>query len=114
MSVHDPRGLQARRGRRRRWRAAVVSLTTMVSLWWLLLAAATVQLLPAPAASASKDGPGVVSGQTARVHLPGLSSLPIPVDRAAFDESQRGFRESDEEAIEHAFTAYEWIEVWHR
>jgi hypothetical protein len=101
-----------RRGRRRGWGAAVVSLTVIVLPWWLLIGAA-VQTLPAPAASAPKAGAEVSFGQTARIHLPGLSSLPIPVERVAFDESQRGFRESDEDAIEHAFTAYAWIEVSH-
>jgi hypothetical protein len=103
----------ARHYSRRRSPTAVVRLAAMVMIWWLLLATATVQLLPAPVASAPKGGPGVPSGRTARVHLPGLSSLPIPVDRAAFDEAQRGFKEGDEEAIEYVFTAYVWIEGSH-
>jgi hypothetical protein len=31
----------------------------------------------------------------------------------AFDEVQRGYRESNEALIDHAYTAYEWIEVSH-
>jgi hypothetical protein len=41
------------------------------------------------------------------------SALPIPVERVGFDESQRGYRESSEEGIDHAHTAYEWIAVSH-
>ena len=35
------------------------------------------------------------------------------MERAPFDESQLGYRESDEAAIEQAFTACEWIRVSH-
>jgi hypothetical protein len=102
-------------GRRRRgWGAAIASLTAIVLSWWVLIAVVTVQTLPAPLASASTAKTELAVAQSARVDLPGLSSLPIPVERAAFDEAQRGFRESDEDAIEHAFTAYAWIEVSHR
>src|SRR5688500_9550157 len=98
-------------GRRRGWGAAVVSLTGIVVIWWLLIAAVAAQTLPAAVASAPKADAGLAVGQTARIHLPGLSWLPIPVERAAFDEAERGYRESDDDAIEHAFTAYEWIRV---
>jgi hypothetical protein len=99
---------------RRGWGAAIASLTVIVLSWWILIAAVTVQTLPAPVALASTARTELAVAQSARIDLPGLSSLPIPVERAAFDEAQRGFRESDEAAIEHAFTAYEWIEVSHR
>ena len=98
---------------RRGWGAAIASVTVIVVSWWVLIAAVTVQTLPAPVASASTARTALAVGQTARVHLPGMDWLPIPVERAAFDESQRGFRESDEDAIEHAFTAYEWIRISH-
>jgi hypothetical protein len=101
-------------GRRRGWGAAVVSLTGIVVIWWLLIAAVAAQTLPEAVASAPKAEAGLAVGQTARIHLPGLSWLPIPVERAAFDEAERGYRESDDAAIEHAFTAYEWIRVSHR
>ncbi len=93
--------------------AAVSSITGIVVLWWLLIGMAVVQTTPAPVALAVVAGVVPVPGQTGRIHLPGMSWLPIPVERAAFDESQRGYRESDEAAIEHAFTAYEWIRVSH-
>jgi hypothetical protein len=79
-----------------------------VVTWWLLLAMVIAHVLPASVESATSE----------YVNLPGFvsadSRLPIPVERVAFDESQRGYRESDEEAIDHAFTVYEWIEVSHR
>jgi hypothetical protein len=90
-----------------------MGLTIVVVTWWLLIAGAVVPAMPAPVASSPKTGSGPAVGQAARVNLPGLDWLPIPVDRTAFDESQRGYRESDEDAIEHAFTAYEWIRVSH-
>ena len=90
-----------------------MGLTITVVTWWLLIAGVVVPSLPKPAASAPKTGAGLAVGQAARVHLPGSDWLPIPVARAAFDESQRGYRESDEDVIEHAFTAYEWIRISH-
>ena len=45
--------------------------------------------------------------------MPAYPLFPIPVERAAFDEAQRGYRESDEDAIEHARTTSEWIAVTH-
>jgi hypothetical protein len=86
---------------------AVVHIAMVVAVWWLLILAAA-GLVPAPVASVPKIG------RTAHIHVPGLPSLPASVDRAAFELAQRGFMESDEEKIEHAFTAYEWIEVVHR
>lgn len=90
-----------------------MGLTIVVVTWWLLIAGVVVPALPAPAASAPKTRPVLAVGLTVPVHLPGMDWLPIPVDRAAFDESQRGYRESDGDAIEHAFTAYEWVRISH-
>ena len=84
--------------------AAGGGLAAIVVTWWLLIGVVVVQTTPAPVVLAEDVG---------HVYLPGLSWLPIPVERAAFDESQRGYRESDEAAIERAFTAYEWIWVSH-
>jgi len=68
-------------------------------------------MLPAPTVAVP------VEGETAHVNLPGLvhayPSFPIPVERAAFDQAQRGYLESNEDAIEHAFAAYEWIAITH-
>jgi hypothetical protein len=55
----------------------------------------------------------MVAGEVARLYQPGMPYWPIPVERQAFDEYQRGSRESDEGAIEHAFAAFEWFEVAH-
>lgn len=95
-------------------RRAAAGLAIVVIAWWLVIAAAVAQLLPAPAVSAPKGSARASAGQAARIHLPGLPDLPVPVERAAFEEYRRGVRESDEEAIDHAFAAYEWIRVSHR
>ena len=50
-------------------------------------------------------------GVQAHVTLPGMKALPIPVSRLGFDTANRGFAESDEDAIEFAFAVSEWIEV---
>lgn len=55
----------------------------------------------------------LTEGTTAHVLLPGLPRLPIPVERAAFDEYQRGLRESDEDALARAEAASDWLTVWH-
>ena len=92
---------------RRQLTPAGFALVWGVAAWWLLLVATIAFLSPAPAESAT----------TGYVNLPGLpsvySTLPIPLERLAFDEAQRGYRESSEAAIDHAHTAYEWIEVSH-
>jgi hypothetical protein len=69
--------------------------------WWLILGGVTLWLMPEPTASAAAEG------QITRVHQVGLPSLPVPVSRAGFDAFQRGVRESDEDAIEEAFTVSE-------
>jgi hypothetical protein len=97
--------------RRQRRGVAVVTLTAVVVLWWLLIAAAVTSTLPAPAISAPTAGSGIAPGRTMRIHLPGMPDLPIPVERSAFDEAQRGFRESDDDAIERAFRSSAWITV---
>jgi hypothetical protein len=92
---------------------AVSSLIAIVLPWWLLIGGAITVTMPGPAVAVPKVGTGVVLGQVMRIHAPGLAWLPIPVERAALDESRRGFSASDEDAIDHAFTAYEWIRVSH-
>lgn len=103
---------------RQRWGAgrrcqptALASLGTLVVVWWLAIAGAVAQLLPPPAASSPIQAAVPVVGRTAHIHQPGMPGWPIPVDRPAFDEHQRGFRESDEEAVERAFTMAAWIDV---
>ena len=81
--------------------------------WWLLIGGVTALTLPPPALSATPEPFAVMVGVTARINQPGLPTWPIPVERGAFEEAQRGFRESDEDAIEHAFSAFEWIQVAH-
>jgi hypothetical protein len=83
----------------------------VVVVWWLLVAGAVVSTLPAPARSAPTVGMSLAPGRTARIYLPGMPDLPIPVDRGAFDEAQRGFRESNEQLIDRAFSMSEWIKV---
>lgn len=109
--MNDARtGRAERGGRRGRTNAA---LTAIVVVWWLLIAGAVVLTLPQRAASAPRASVVYVAGQTARIHQPGMASWPIPVERLAFDESRRGFREGDEAAIDHAFDAFAWIQVSH-
>ena len=96
----------ARAGRR-----VPVGLTISVATFWLLFAGAVVLMLPALAASTPKPGFIAVSGRTAHINQPGMPDWPIPVDRRAYDEYNRGSRESDDDAIEHAFAASEWITV---
>ena len=50
-------------------------------------------------------------GYEAHLKQPGMRSWPIPTSRLAFDAANRGFAESDEDAIEFAFAVAEWIEV---
>jgi hypothetical protein len=84
----------------------------MVVSWWLLIAAAVQAALPESAVT--PRSPFVVrAGQTARIVQPGIWAWAIPVHRLAYDEYERGVRESDEEAIDHAFTAFDWIRVSH-
>jgi hypothetical protein len=99
-----------------------LGILAAVAIWWFLVAGAVTLAMPTTAASAPKaDSTAVIpradiaasADRTARVHLPGLSSLPIPTERQAFDEAQRGFQESDESAIERAFKTGDWILVTH-
>ena len=95
----------------RTWRWVPVGLTISVVTFWLLIAGAVVVMQPALAASTPKDSFIAVAGRTAHINQPGIPGWRIPVDRLAYDEYYRGFRESDDDAIEHAFAAFEWIEV---
>jgi hypothetical protein len=93
--------------------ATVGGLAALVASWWLFIVVALVQTIPAPVVFEGKVEVDLAPGQTARVFLPGMAWLPIPTERAAFDEFQRGVRESDEDAIDHAFVISEWIRVSH-
>jgi hypothetical protein len=92
---------------RRQLTPASLALGWGVAARWLLFAGAVAFLLPASVGSAS----------IAHVNLPGMpsvySALPIAGERVAFDEAQRGYREGSEAVVDHAHTAYEWIEVAH-
>jgi hypothetical protein len=90
---------------------AAIGLAVWVVAAWLVIAGAVASTLPAAAESTPTAGLLAVPGRTARIHQPGLPDWPIPVDRHAYDEYHRGARESDDEAIEHAFAAFEWIAV---
>jgi hypothetical protein len=95
----------------RTWRSVPVGLAISVATFWLLIAGAVAALLPAVAASTPGGAFVAVPGLAAHINQPGMPSWPIPVDRGAYDEADRGFRESDDDAIEHAFAASEWIQV---
>ena len=99
----------------RRWRgvAAGVGVGMVSATCWLLILGLLALALPAPSAAAQRDGAILVIGSTAHIVQPGMTDWPIPVDRRAFEENNRGYRESDDEAIDHAFAAFEWIKVRH-
>ena len=88
-------------------------LAALVAAWWLAIAAMVVATMPGPVASAPKAPFVVEPGRTARIEQPGMPDWPIPVDRVAFDELRRAYRESDEQAIERAAQATAWIVVSH-
>ena len=88
-------------------------LAVLVAAWWLFIAAVVVSSLPAQVASAPRASFGLEPGRTARIEQPGMPDWPIPVDRVAFDELRRAYRESDEQAIERAAQATAWIVVSH-
>ena len=93
-------------------RPSAALLVTVVA-WWLLIGGAMALTMPAPAFSATPAPFAVEAGRAARIHQPGMPSWPIPIERAAFEEARRAFRESDEAALEHAFSAFEWFDVAH-
>jgi len=99
---------------RRHWQRSAVVLTVVVGTWWLVVGAVVVSMLPIPALSARQPDFVVAVGRTVRINQPGIPVWVIPVERAAYDEYHRGFQESNDEVIEHAFTAFAWIEVSHR
>src|SRR5262245_58964473 len=90
-----------------------VPFAVVVIGWWMVLAATVTLLLPAPAASAPGAWFRPLPGSRAHLWQPGMTWLPVPVSRLAFDAAQRGFAESDEDAIEFAFSVSEWIPVSH-
>src|SRR5215213_653447 len=105
-------------GRRRRIvRAAVqppsLGLAGVVIAWWLLLGGAAVWLSPEAAVSATLTPFTAAPGQRARIRQPGIRDWPVPTTRLAFEGFQRGVRESDESAINDAFTDGEWLAVNH-
>lgn len=89
-------------------------LAVLVAAWWLSIAAIVVATLPDSAVSAPKVPVVIEPGRFARIEQPGMPTWPIPVDRAAFDELRRAYRESDEHAIERTTQATAWITVSHR
>jgi hypothetical protein len=97
--------------------AAMLPMAGLVgglAAWWLLVAAVLFFALPAPTSSELREAPHRLIGQQqARVHLPAMRDLPVPTSRLAFDEFQRGVRESDEAAIDAAFEMAEWVAVNH-
>lgn len=93
--------------------AKIGGLAALVATWWLLIAAVVVASLPARVVSAPRAPAVLESGRTARIEQPGMPDWPIPVERAAFDELRRAYRESDEQAIERAAQATAWIVVSH-
>jgi hypothetical protein len=101
-------------GRPRRRRRIGIGLSVVVAGWWLVLGAVIVTLVPPSVSSAPPGAFRPSVGQHAHATGIGRRPLPIPVTRAAFDEAQRGFAESDEAAIDDAFEAYEWIELAER
>ena len=105
-----------RRAPVRRWGRSprVVGVTIGLVAWWLLIAGVLVLTMPAPVASAPKAGLIVAPGQTGRIRQPGMPDWPIPVDRLAYEEYHRGYREGDDDAMDHAFSAFEWIKVLDR
>ena len=88
-------------------------LAALVAAWWLAIAAMVVASMPGPVASAPKVPFVVEPGRTAHIEQPGLPDWPMPVERAAFDELRRAYREADEHAIERATQATAWITVRH-
>ena len=94
--------------------AKIGGLAVLVAAWWLSVAAIVVATMPDSAVSAPKVPVVIEPGRFARIEQPGMPTWPIPVDRAAFDELRRAYRESDEPAIERAAQATAWITVSHR
>jgi hypothetical protein len=97
----------------RRWRGVAAGIGVgMVSATCSLLMMGLLALaMPAPSAAAQRDAAVLVAGSTAHILQPGMMDWPIPVDRRAFEEYHRGALQSDDEAIDHAFAAFEWIKV---
>ena len=91
--------------------SVALALTVWVVAGWFVVAGVVTLIGTAPAAATPIGRFVAVPGRTAQIYQPGLPAWPVPVDRLAYDEYQRGFQESDDEAIEHAFAAFEWIEV---
>ncbi len=97
------------------WRGrctVAIGLAVWVVTWWLIIAGAVAVMLP-DAASTPAAGFIPLTGRTAHIEQPGIPGWPIPVDRRAYDEYYRGYQESDDDAIDHAFAAFEWIAVEH-
>ena len=87
-------------------------MSAIVAGWWLVAIAIVVTILSAPAASSPRQACGGDGVYATRIVQQGLKGWPIPVERAAFDAYHRGFRESDEQAIERAVKASDWLQVW--
>jgi hypothetical protein len=91
-----------------------VQFAILVIGWWIALAGLVTLLLASPVVSAPRTAFQPVPSSRAHLKQPGMRSWPIPTSRLAFDAATRGFAESDEDAIEFAFTVSEWIEVTDR
>src|SRR5688572_5502922 len=88
-------------------------LAILVVAWWLSVAAVVVAVLPESAVSAPRAAFVVAPGRVAEIEQPGMSTWPIPVERAAFDALRRAYVEGDEDAIEQASRATAWLWVVH-
>src|SRR5829696_481868 len=90
-----------------------IGLTSLLVGWRLLVAGLVALALPSLAMSAPPHAMGLAVGQRMRIRQSGIPNWPVPTSRLAFDTFQRGVRESDEDAINEAFEASEWVAVNH-
>jgi hypothetical protein len=90
---------------------AVIGLGIVSAACWCLLVGAFALAVPAPSAATARAAALLTPGRTVHLTQPGMPDWPIPVDRRAHDEHDRGYREGDEEAMSYAFAAFEWITV---
>src|SRR5687768_464484 len=98
------------------WRGrstVTIGLTVWMVTGWLLVAGAVDVVMPALAGPTPTGRFVAVVGQTARIQQPGIPGWLIPVDRRAYDEYNRGYLEFDDELMDHAILAFEWIAVEH-
>ena len=89
------------------------ALALVVIGWWLLLGGAVLWLIPREASATPSIPFAAIPGQAARIHQPGMPSRSILASRLGLDRFQHRIRQSDEQPIEDAFTASEWITISH-